>query len=314
MRFLNPLKYLHSAKCLLTNKIYREDIYPFYASFKLTSRCHFACEFCNIKDEQIPDMTTEKAKLILDNLSDSSTLLVSFEGGEPLLRDDIGELLEYASKKNFYLLFTTSERKLETYPMKEYCKYIDFLHISMDEGHNNLFMYDRIEEFIGYGASLSVQVVVTKETLPALGEKVKRCYELGANMVIMPAVHMDRTDDKFPELDEFQKAIQDLKKLYPSVIYTPNGFFDAVKTGNCSTGSVIINSDGNLWYPCHILETKGPDLSKTNLDTWLNTQEAKNARKTMKNCNRKCGWFQYFAIPDFTSIKSIYRALRPAIK
>ena len=38
--------------------------------------------------------------------------MTSFEGGEPLLRDDIGELLAYARQCSFYLLFTTSEKNL----------------------------------------------------------------------------------------------------------------------------------------------------------------------------------------------------------
>jgi len=311
LRRLPLSKYGRIARCLLSNLLTDKPFYPFYASFKLTSRCHFACAFCNIKDEHRPDLPTERVKRILDNLSDSSVALVSFEGGEPLLRSDIGELLEYARSKDFYLLFTTSERKLEHYPMKAYARYIDFLHISIDEGHNNLQMFDRLEEFARFGTRLSIQVVVTRDTLQWLEEKVRRCAQAGANMVVMPAVHMNRTEDRFPDLDRFQAELGWLKQAYPGIIYTPDGYFERVKKRRCSPESIIIDSTGELFYPCHILEKKGPDLSEQSLMDYLVSPEAHASRREMARCEKGCGWFQYFSIGEFTSIKTALRSLMP---
>jgi len=311
IRLLPISKYLKTASALLSNRLRGESRYPFYASFKLTSRCHFNCSFCNIRNDRQEDLSTEKVKRILDHLSASSVILVGFEGGEPLLRADIGELLEYARSKSFYLLFTTSERKLESYPMKEYAKYIDFFHISIDEGHRNLELYDRLPEFRNYGSQMAVQIVVTEETLQALESKVKRCQEVGANAVIMPAVHMNRTENRFPDLSRVEQEILRLKKVYPATIYTPNGYFDAVREGRCSTASVIINSDGRLYYPCHILENRGPDLAEQPLMPWLRSPEAALFRNQMKNCARRCGWYQYFSINDFVSLSSTYDSLKP---
>ena len=312
IRLLPAMKYASVAKCLLLNKMAGESVYPFYASFKLTTKCRFNCKFCNIKDDKRPDSPTDKIKSTLDNLSGSSVILVSFEGGEPLLRHDIGELLEYARTRNFYLLFTTSERHLEKYPMKEFSRYIDFLHISIDEGHDNLEMFDRLQEYRSFGARLSIQVVVSSDTISMLEDKVSRCEKAGANMVIMPAVRMNRTTDHFPDLTDFENEIGRLKHKYPEIIHTPDGFFNAIRTGRCSTASVIIDSDCRLYYPCHILETRGPDLSQDSLMDFLKGDKAKQLRKTMKDCERRCGWYQYFSINDFTSLGSAYRALKPA--
>jgi 3-methyladenine DNA glycosylase AlkD len=62
--------------------------------------------------------------------------------------------------------------------MKEYGKHIDYLHISIDEGHGNLKFFDRLEEFQSYGPEICIQIVVTKETLSALEEKVKEIFDL----------------------------------------------------------------------------------------------------------------------------------------
>jgi len=124
-RYLQILNY--SIRNMSSSK---DEKYPFYASLKVTSRCHFACKFCDMKNFQTPDLPTEDLKKIIRNLGRSSLFLLSLEGGEPLLRNDIEELLKEAHKQPFYLLFTTSQKNLMDYPWDKYQEYIDFLHIN----------------------------------------------------------------------------------------------------------------------------------------------------------------------------------------
>jgi len=314
MRLLPVTGYIPTLKGLFHNLIARKAIYPFYASFKLTSRCHFGCPFCNVKKTPVPDLTTEEIKAILRNLSRSSVLMTSFEGGEPLLRDDIGELLQFAHSCNFYLLFTTSVRNILEYPLETYAKYIDFLHVSIDEGHNNLELFKVLPELVKLPLQVSVQTVVTRDTADVLEDKVRRCYEAGANIVIIPATHMEQTDDHTPDIPMLEKALLTLRRKYPSTIHTPQGYFKAWRKGACSSASTIIAPDGSLYYPCHILEHKGPDLRTVDLTTWLASPEAQVGRETMKACTRNCGWYQYYAIDSYTSFSSVKEALSPIFR
>jgi hypothetical protein len=91
------------------------------------------------------------------------------------------------------------------------------------------------------------------------------------------------------------------------------GFFDAYRRGKCSSASVIIAPDGRLYYPCHILGQKGPDLRVTDLSSWLITKEAADMRAKMRHCDRNCGWYQYYAIDSYTSVSSVIDALRPVL-
>jgi MoaA/NifB/PqqE/SkfB family radical SAM enzyme len=313
IRRLPAAKYLRVARALFANKLAGDGLHPFYASFKLTRRCRFACPFCNVKDEPIPDRETGAIKRVLDNLSASSVLLVSFEGGEPLLRNDLGELLRYAHSKNFYLLLTTSERRLENYPLLEYATYVDFFHVSIDEGHDNLEMFERLEEFRGYETRLSVQTVVTRGTIAALARKAELCFRANAGLVVMPAVHMNGTVDVFPDLDALGAEVERLKRTYPETISTPDGFFRAARHGRCSPASVIIDSDCRLYYPCHILERKGPDLSEVPLMDYLRSDEAGRRRKIMRACERRCGWYQYFSTESYVAPVSLLRTLKSAL-
>jgi MoaA/NifB/PqqE/SkfB family radical SAM enzyme len=296
------------------NLLRREAMYPFYASFKITSRCHFGCPFCNVWKNRVPDMDTAKIKKILDNLSRSPVLMTSFEGGEPLLREDIGELLAYARTCSFYLLFTTSARRLLEYPLDEYAPLIDFFHVSIDEGHDNLELFERLEALTALPTQVSVQTVVTRATVPSLEDKVERCHRAGANIVVIPATVMDDADDCFPDMDALERQLRSLRRKYPATIHTPRGYFSAFRKGSCSSASIVIAPDGRLYYPCHILGTKGPDLSETGLTHWLRSHQAHQLRRDMKRCRRNCGWYQYYAIDSYTSVQSVWEALHPMLR
>jgi MoaA/NifB/PqqE/SkfB family radical SAM enzyme len=313
MRILPLTAYIPTIKGLLRNAFAREAVFPFYASFKLTSSCHFGCKFCNVKKHPAPDMPTDDVKAVLRNLSRSPVLMTSFEGGEPLLRPDIWELLAYARRCNFYLLFTTSVRNLDGYPLEDYARNIDFLHVSIDEGHDNLELFELLPRLCALPLQVSVQTVVTDDTIDRLGDKVRACREHGATIVIIPATHMDDTDDHFPDIALLERKLRELRIRFPDTIHTPQGYFDAFRRKKCSSAAVVIAPDGRLYYPCHILNRKGPDLRCTDLTEWLAGREAVAERRRMRSCVRNCGWYQYYSINSYISLASAWEALRPAV-
>jgi MoaA/NifB/PqqE/SkfB family radical SAM enzyme len=312
MKRLPTKKYLKTMKYALQNRLAGESIYPFYASYKVTHKCSLRCSFCNVWMEDTPDLKKDDAFKVIDNIANSSIVVLSLEGGDPLVRKDLGEILEYAHKKPFTLFFTTNGHLLDKRPMEEYGKHIDFLHISIDEGHDNLEFFDRLEEFQSYGPEICIQTVVTKDTMSNLEKKVKRIYEVNARTVVMPACHLDGTDDFYPEPKQFEKEIIRLKKTYKNTITTPSGFLDNInKPHGCSTSSIIIDSDGGLFYPCRTVGQRLFDLTKGSLMDFLRSKEAKKARQWMKDCDRCCGWYQYFATDVFASPRSIMSSLSP---
>ena len=314
MKILPVSKYLKTANYALQNKLAGEAIYPFYASYKVTHKCNLRCEFCNVWMEDTPDLKTDDVFKVIDNIANSSIIVLSLEGGDPLVRKDLGEILKYAYTKPFTLFFTTNGHLLDKRPMDEYGKYIDYLHISIDEGHDNLEFFDRLEEFQSYGPEICVQTVVTKDTMDALEEKVKRAYEVNARTVVMPACHLDGTDDFYPDPSKFRELVIKLKKKYPNTITTPKGFLDNInKPHGCSTSSVIIDSDGGLFYPCRTIGQRLYNFTEGSFMDFLKTEEAKKARNHMKKCTRRCGWYQYFATDVFASPRTLLSSLSPYI-
>lgn len=289
--------------------------HPFYASFKVTNRCQFTCSFCNIWKMEKQDLDTDAMIRILRNLGRSSVLLVSFEGGEPLLRKDILQLLQEARRQPFYVMFTTSQKNIEKYPWEEYSRYIDFLEISIDEGHDNLALFHKLKGMCGQGMDVTVQTVVREEDLPFMEEKVLACIEAGARILLMPAVVLENAIHAYPPFQRFEAEVRRLKRKYPAAIITPNGYFRRVrmKTGGCQPDNLVINADGTLAYPCRPREDRGIRMDKVDLTEYLGSREALEARKVMAGCERQCGWYQYFATPAFSSLRDLPDAISPYI-
>lgn len=307
-------KYLGTLRYACSNFVDKEHKYPFYCSFKVVQRCDSRCDFCNVWKYPMPDLPTDKVLKIVDNIADSSILLLSLEGGEPLMREDIGQILRYIRTKPLYVLFTTSGKLFDKRPMKDYSKYIDFLHVSIDEGHRNLELFDRLPEFVSWGPIVCAQIVVMREHLQDLEKKIGKCYAVGAKAVVMPACHLNDTDDFLPDLDEFRKEVFRLKKEYPRTIITTDKYLRTLDVPHsCNTASVIIDADGMLHYPCRTLMEKSIDPSKDSLMEFLSSGKARESRETMKQCDRQCHWYQYFATDSFISLRSGLSALGPYI-
>ena len=70
----------------------------------LTDRCQCRCEHCfsATADPCLPEdeLSTAEVRSLLDDLSSMGVTEVCFSGGEPLLRDDILDLVRHASRKS----------------------------------------------------------------------------------------------------------------------------------------------------------------------------------------------------------------------
>jgi radical SAM protein with 4Fe4S-binding SPASM domain len=72
--------------------------YPVLSEIAVTYRCNLKCNFCYVGDKRYGELNTSDTKKILFKIfNEAQVPSVSFTGGEPLMRKDICELVEYAS-------------------------------------------------------------------------------------------------------------------------------------------------------------------------------------------------------------------------
>ncbi len=91
--------------------------YPVLSEIAVTYRCNLNCEFCYVGHKDYPELgTSDFKKIIFKIYSEANVPSVSFTGGEPLLRNDIVSLVEYAHKIGLWTNLITNgtlfEKKL----------------------------------------------------------------------------------------------------------------------------------------------------------------------------------------------------------
>jgi len=99
-------------------------VVPATANLAITHKCHCKCIHCSADPFISPDreeLTTDEIKRVVDDALDLGASLVIYVGGEPLIRKDIYELIEYVDKDkaqpmiftNGYLLEQSAEKLAE---------------------------------------------------------------------------------------------------------------------------------------------------------------------------------------------------------
>ena len=103
---------------------------PVNVMFSVTNRCPSRCKYCGIPLRRQKELTTEQVFSLLDQLAEAGTQRISFWGGEPLVRDDIGKIIDYAKDKG---MFTTLDSNGYLIPQKiDQLKNLDILILSID--------------------------------------------------------------------------------------------------------------------------------------------------------------------------------------
>ena len=96
---------------------------PLRMDLAITFKCQNNCVHCYAGGpHETDELNTEQWKTVIDKLHDIGVFIITFTGGEPTLRDDLPELLQYAQNKGIVTGLVTNGRKLKS---KEYAETLE---------------------------------------------------------------------------------------------------------------------------------------------------------------------------------------------
>ena len=103
---------------------------PYHAQWMLTRKCNFRCRGCNVwREQDTRELPTEDVKRGLRILRDLGVVDLVLSGGNPLLREDIGEIIDYASR---YFMTTVYDNGSMASKKMDALRKADFVAISID--------------------------------------------------------------------------------------------------------------------------------------------------------------------------------------
>lgn len=115
---------------------------PYHAQWLLTNKCNYRCRGCNVwrRRNHGEEVSTDDVKKGLDILQDLGVIEIVLSGGNPLLRDDIDEIIEHSS----HHFITTVYDNGSIAPKKiDALRKADFASISLDTLDEKKFDYIR---------------------------------------------------------------------------------------------------------------------------------------------------------------------------
>jgi radical SAM protein with 4Fe4S-binding SPASM domain len=237
--------------------------------WEITSRCNLRCRHCYIsKGER--ELPWPEVKQIADSLSNLGIEEVILSGGEPLLRRDIFEIVDYLHKLGHGVDVCTNGTLLTDDAARELSHYLSEISVSLD-GCNS-WLYERmrgetesfsnvvqgIEALGNYGCEVHIITVVTAINYDYLPEIVRLAYQLGSESITLLGLVDQATPLRLtPEQKTFvQSLIRDLQQQYQGKFaVNSKRIFDSPPFHKCRAGLDVfgIDASGNL-LPCILLK------------------------------------------------------------
>ncbi len=82
---------------------------PFHCLIQVTNRCNMTCGFCDFWPNGVPahqELSLDDYRRLEEQLTGLGRFMISIEGGEPLLRPDLVEIVRILSQRHVTILYT----------------------------------------------------------------------------------------------------------------------------------------------------------------------------------------------------------------
>ncbi|MDX2230420.1 MAG: radical SAM protein [Leptolyngbyaceae cyanobacterium bins.349] len=273
---------------------------PLVANYYLTYRCNARCHFCDIwalEPKQEADFAT-----IQRNLQDLRRLgvkYVDFTGGEPLLKEEVGEIYAEAKRQGFSTSMTTNTI---LYPKraKEIQGLVDFLNFSLDgadaathDQSRGVKIFDTLVESVEIAHDLGEYPVlnhtVTAQNYHRIGEVAELGQRLGVRVWLNPAftAHSNYNSKKNPG-PEMVSAIEAAAKQYDNVGYNRAALAFIEAGGNDTNNPrckavdavIAISPHDELLLPCYHFAQTGLSINGRLYELYKQSEEVESYRQS----------------------------------
>jgi MoaA/NifB/PqqE/SkfB family radical SAM enzyme len=252
---------------------------PIFVGFYLTNRCNLRCSYCfvNIEnrfnDPSRSGFTKDEACRTVDELYALGTRWIFLLGGEPLLHQDIGDVVAHIVKKGILLHILTNGTLIEQKIDK--IEAADGVCVSIDGGESST---DRmrgqgtfkralrgVEIALSRGMQTRIHAVLDRYSTTEMEMLAEMAQQLGVTITIAPPNYLGKSDSPAlsltrEEYQDFYRRYRRLKELgYPignsyfsidKALHWPIGYHEFISPGQRFNGYRPIPCVIGHWHGC----------------------------------------------------------------
>lgn len=279
---------------------------PIILTHSLTSECNCSCLICNnrMKKRNDNEMNTKEVFQMLDEAKKLNFVAYVMWGGEPMLRPDFLDILQYAHDLGLYTSIITNGFFLYEKAGKM-AKTVDFTWVSVDfpshyhdelRGQKGIFerIIRGIKEMRYSGGKVAINCVLSKLNLDAVEKLVNLAQRLNVkiafdSMKIFPGIN-EKYELTALELKHLFSKILKLKKLGYPILNSDEylGFHLKNFMFSCNQSKVFIDvsEDGKIQpFWCTRTNKVFGDLRKQSLAEVLNSKAFTKFGEISKGCH-----------------------------
>lgn len=168
--------------------LYRKNV-PLWVHLWVTKRCNLRCKYCYVANTKndCHELNTEDMKRAVFHVKhELDCSMIALMGGEPLLRKDLPDLVQYMSDLDIYSYLTTNGTLLNDNLIHKLCESeLNLLEVSLDgikpndiskkTGDRLMPVIDKLIDFSNtYDTEISVNMVITKQNYNELDELLRK--------------------------------------------------------------------------------------------------------------------------------------------
>jgi radical SAM family uncharacterized protein len=250
---------------------------PFFCGHKLTYNCNLKCKMCPFWKRPSPDSSLEQEKAILKQIYNSGACGVAFEGGEPLLRKDLADILAFSRSLPLHTSLITNGTLLKS-RIDEIAPYINgVVYVSLDG------LEKTHDDIRGVGGSfrkavegicaakkrvpVTINTTVMAENVDEIESLVELAKELGTKISVAVAheyCNASTSSDVNGKIPKVAHRLVEMKRRgYP--LANSSGYLKVMakeKNWQCKPWTMInIDPHGNLVLPCYVHNDYASSLS-----------------------------------------------------
>ena len=282
-------------KKVFTKQLKADRTAPISIYLCITHKCPNNCLYCSSKNrQQGSELTTKEWKRTINNLQDMNTAIIGITGGEPMIREDIYDIVSFIDQRSISILFTSGfNLTLEKAKKLKACGLFG-MGISLDspfkKEHNKHRRDDKAFDYALKALRISneaglytmAQTVILKKDIDEekLFELFKLAKKSGAHEVKILEPILSGNLLTVENLDEILYKQEDRRKLiaiqhkankiksFPKV--TTFAYTESKEKFGCGAGTQhsYVSADGHL-YPCDFIPMSFGNVKEEGIeDLW----------------------------------------------
>ncbi|MBF0344866.1 MAG: radical SAM protein [Nitrospirae bacterium] len=305
-----------------------QEFKPYIVSWNVTGQCNLLCPHCYIdaKERALGDLSTKQAKGVIDGLYElNENLMLVLSGGEPMLRDDIYELVEYSANRGFITVMGSNGTLLTKDKLKRLRDAgLKGVGISIDSVSSSY--HDSFRLFYGawnlsmsalrfakeVGIETQVDITVTDRNYKEIDKFVDMAVELGSKAVnffflvctgramkgFISTENYEAALNKIVRLSDSEKRIMVRARCAPHIyrilhedkVHIPQG------TRGCLAGRTYMRIDpvGNITACPYMPDVLGNVKEDSIVDIWMHSKKLAVLRDGLYK--GRCGRCEYTEI------------------